>query len=102
MPNVLASYTACCSLPELPEYAGIEAEYGEIPFEIATDNYYPSDWQRINGDPHGQSAEEEAPDALGDETLSFDFPNDDTSYNVFLWSYPGSRKIHIVMMMYHT
>ena len=43
------------------------------PFVIDTDTYYPSDWQRVNGDPHEQATEEEAPDPLGDETLSLIF-----------------------------
>ena len=75
---------------ELPEYQYLEAEYGEISFEIATDTYYPSEWQRINGDPHGQAAEKEAPDALGDETLSFDFPKANDTYDVYLWTHNAS------------
>ena len=90
------TYDDYSSLSELPEYAALEAEYGEIPFKIETENYYPSEFQRINGDPHGQAAEREKPDDLGDETLSFDFPNDDdNSYNVLLWSHEATGKAHI-------
>ena len=38
---------------ELPQYQTIEDEYGEeLPFQIASDQYYSTSWQRIYGDPH--------------------------------------------------
>ena len=49
--------------------------------------YYPAQWQRVSGDPHGQVAEEEKPDPLGDETLSFDFP-ETGAHGLVLWDYP--------------
>ena len=82
---------------EDPEYAYLEGEYGTIPFKIDSDTYYPSDWQRVNGDPHGQAAEEEAPDPLGDETLSFDFPNKAGTYDVYLWSHESTGKPYIII-----
>ena len=75
---------------EDPEYTYLEGEYGTIPFKVDSDTYHPSNWQRLNGDPHGQVAEEEAPDPLGDETLSFDFPNGDGAYGVHLWSHAAT------------
>ena len=90
--------TTLIALLELSKYSHLEAEYGVIPFKIATDKYYPSDWQRINGDPHGQAAEKEAPDALGDETLSFDFPKDKNGgyYELYLWTHSASGKLLII------
>ena len=69
---------------EDPEYDYLEGEYRTIPFKIDTDTFYPSDWQPVNGDPHGQAAEEEAPDLLCDKTLSLDFPNRAGTYDVYL------------------
>ena len=87
-----------CVNSEAPEYSYLEGEYGTIPFVIDSDTYYPSDWQRVNGDPHGQAAEEEAPDPLGDETLSFDFPNRGGTYDVYLWTHDSSGKPYIIVV----
>ena len=81
-----------CSFPEAPSYSYLEEEYGTIPFLITTDSYYPSLWQRVNGDPHGQAAQAEAPDVFGGETLSFDFPNQGGQYSVALWTHDTSGK----------
>ena len=81
-------YTDLSSILELPKYNDVASEYGkELPFQITTDTYYPAQWQRVSGDPHGQVAEEEKPDPLGDETLSFDFPDSGT-YGLVLWDHP--------------
>ena len=90
------SYPCCGFISEDPAYDYLEGEYGTIPFKIDSDTYYPSDWQRVNGDPHGQAAEEEAPDPLGDETLSFDFPDTDSHYNVHLWTHDSTGKSDMI------
>ena len=81
-------YTDIFYVLELPIYSDVADEYGkELPFQITTDTYYPARWQRVSGDPHGQVAEEEKPDPLGDETLSFDFPETGTHW-LLMWDHP--------------
>ena len=84
--------TLVCTFSEDPSYSYLEAEHGTIPFIVETVTYYQSSWQRVNGDPHGQTAERESPDPLGDETLSFNFPDRAGTYEVSLWSHDLSGK----------
>ena len=87
--NFIGFYTDIFYILELAEYNDVADEYGKpLTFQITTDTYYPAHWQRVSGDPHGQAAEEEKPDPLGDETLSFDFPDTGT-HDLVLWEDPG-------------
>ena len=84
--NLTSFYTDPFFVLEWLEYMDIANAYGGVDFLITSDTYYPASWQRVNGDPHGQVAEEEKPDPLGDETLSFDFPDTGT-HTLLLWSH---------------
>ena len=63
----------------------------------ATGTFYPSKWQRVSGDPHGQVAKAEVPSPFGDETLSFDFPNKGGTHKVDLWTHATTGKPYIVI-----